>query len=135
MLKKLFYIGLGFSIFAVRKSVNFLKEKGEQTEEQIIAVMEADAGVGKSEKAEQPHTQRVAKGGVQQKKRTAKKVGDDLTKINGIGPTYAKRLHDAGITTFAGLSKCSPDELRSVTKATGKAADTESWIIQASNLT
>jgi predicted flap endonuclease-1-like 5' DNA nuclease len=135
MLKKIFYIGLGFSIFAIKKSVSFLKEKGEQTEEQIIAVMDADASVVKSEPAEQPQTQGVAEGSLQRKKRTVKKAGDDLTEINGIGPTYAKRLRDAGITTFEALSKCSPEELRAVTKATGKAANPEAWIIQATHLT
>jgi predicted flap endonuclease-1-like 5' DNA nuclease len=135
MLKKLFYIGLGFSIFAVKKSVNFLKEKGEQIEEQIIPMMDADAGVDKSGTAEQPQTQGAAEGSVQRKKGSAQKKGDDLTEINGIGPTYAKRLRDAGISTYAALSKCSPEELRSITKATGKAADPESWIIQATHLT
>jgi predicted flap endonuclease-1-like 5' DNA nuclease len=30
--------------------------------------------------------------------------GDDLTAIHGIGPVYAMRLHDRGITTFAELA-------------------------------
>ena len=30
--------------------------------------------------------------------------GDDLTEVKGIGPVYAERLAQSGITTFAGLA-------------------------------
>lgn len=61
-------------------------------------------------------------------KKTAAK--DDLTAIKGIGPTFAKRLADAGIITFADLAKVSPDHLREVTQATA-VANPEEWIAQA----
>ena len=135
MLKKIFFIGLGFSIIVVKKSVNFLMEKGQQTEEQIIAVMDVEPGEDKTETVQEPGAPKVTEEIERRTKGTAaKKVGDDLTQINGVGPTYAKRLKDAGITTFAAISECSPEELRSVTKATGKTADTESWIAQAADL-
>lgn len=51
---------------------------------------------------------------------------DDLTEINGIGPVFASRLVEAGITTFAGLAAA---DVSTVVDATGisdaKAAD---WI-------
>lgn len=58
---------------------------------------------------------------------------DDLTTIKGIGPTYAKRLMEAGITTFAAVAAASPDQLRAVTKAP-PMANPEEWIVQASSL-
>ncbi|MEZ4868183.1 MAG: phospholipase D-like domain-containing protein [Caldilineaceae bacterium] len=61
---------------------------------------------------------------------------DDLTKIRGIGPTYASRLYAAGITTFAALAQLTPAEIRAVA-APGRAGnfiDAESWITQAETL-
>lgn len=38
-------------------------------------------------------------------------VKDDLTEVNGVGPVYAQRLQEAGVSTFAGLAAMSEDEL------------------------
>lgn len=56
---------------------------------------------------------------------------DDLTKINGIGPTFAKRLNEAGITTYQALAAATADQLREVTKAADWQANPEEWIQQA----
>ena len=40
---------------------------------------------------------------------TAEGAGDDLTKINGVGPAAAKKLYEAGITTFAQLAALDAD--------------------------
>lgn len=58
--------------------------------------------------------------------------GDDLTQIKGIGPTYAKRLKDAGLTTYTDIANASADELRAITRAT--AADPADWINEARSL-
>lgn len=39
---------------------------------------------------------------------------DDLTIIKGVGPVYAARLEDAGITSLAGLSAADAEALASV---------------------
>ena len=64
--------------------------------------------------------------------RTAEAVlaADDLTEIKGIGPVFAERLRQAGITTFADVAKASPDQLREVTHATS-VANPDEWIEQA----
>lgn len=36
---------------------------------------------------------------------------DDFTRIKGVGPAYAKRLRNAGVTTFKGLAELSDDEV------------------------
>lgn len=58
---------------------------------------------------------------------------DDLTTIKGIGPTYARRLAEAGITTFAAIAAAAPDHLREVTKASAMV-NPEEWIAQARSL-
>lgn len=58
---------------------------------------------------------------------------DDLTAIKGIGPTFAKRLNDAGIMTFAALAAATPEQLREVTRAPA-VANPEEWIAQARSM-
>lgn len=55
---------------------------------------------------------------------------DDLTQIKGIGPVYAARLAEAGLTTFAAIAAATPERLREVTQAMA-AANPEEWIEQA----
>lgn len=58
---------------------------------------------------------------------------DDLTQIDGIGPTFAKRLAEAGITTFAQLAALSPEEAREITHVTVQS-DPADWIAEAQSL-
>ena len=54
---------------------------------------------------------------------------DDLTEINGIGPVFARRLMEAGITTFGELATATAAKLAEVTGVTeARAAD---WVVQA----
>jgi predicted flap endonuclease-1-like 5' DNA nuclease len=39
---------------------------------------------------------------------------DNLQAIKGIGPTFAKRLNEAGITTFEQLSRLSAEQLQEI---------------------
>lgn len=57
-------------------------------------------------------------------------AADDLTEIKGIGPVFAERLRQAGITMFADVAKASADQLRDVTHATS-IANPDEWIEQA----
>ena len=41
-------------------------------------------------------------------------AGDDLTEITGVGPAAAKKLADAGITTFAQLAAIDPESFDAV---------------------
>lgn len=60
--------------------------------------------------------------------------GDDFTRIKGIGPGVAKRLTQAGITTYAKLAALSPAQVNDIIAFPGKNADTiakEDWTGQA----
>lgn len=60
---------------------------------------------------------------------------DDLTRIRGIGPGYAARLSQAGLTTYAALAASSPAELAAIIQAPDwRRPDYESWIQQAQAL-
>lgn len=54
---------------------------------------------------------------------------DDLTEIKGIGPAYAERLADAGVTTFTALADADTDELAAATDLSPKRVGR--WIDRA----
>ena len=73
---------------AKTKTKKGVEEKGQQ------------ASAAKS-KAAEPATRTAA----------ATLAADDLTEIKGIGPVFAERLRQAGITTFADVAQASADQL------------------------
>jgi extracellular elastinolytic metalloproteinase len=63
---------------------------------------------------------------------------DDLQLINGIGPAIERRLHGAGIHTYAQLAALTADDLAAQLSLSGMAARNivkHDWIGQARNLT
>jgi|GEM_PF-1842213 len=59
-----------------------------------------------------------------------------LEEIQGIGPVFARRLHEAGIVTLADLAAQTPEQVRT-TMATvrgGKLINAQAWIDQARHL-
>jgi F-type H+-transporting ATPase subunit gamma len=67
------------------------------------------------------------------KKSSKKSDGDDLTKIEGIGPKMADALRAVGITTFAQLANSSQEELRGAIEKAGMklAPSIPTWAKQA----
>ncbi len=58
--------------------------------------------------------------------------GDDLTRIEGIGPKIARALHTAGITTFAQLAALEPAQISEILRASKtRLAFTDTWPEQA----
>lgn len=56
-------------------------------------------------------------------------------KINGIGPTYTKRLYEAGITTLSDLAQADPDQIGEIVKLQAwQAHDPQEWIDEAQRL-
>ncbi|NJB36268.1 30S ribosomal protein S2 [Croceivirga sp. JEA036] len=68
------------------------------------------------------------------KKAKATKAGDDLTKVEGVGPKAAEALVAAGIATYADLAKAEPAQIKTIlTDASPRLAHLEpaSWPKQA----
>ena len=68
------------------------------------------------------------------KAKSSAKKEDDLTKIEGIGPKAAEALQEAGIKTFAKLSKSTPEEVKEILEKSGghfNALDPTTWPEQA----
>jgi len=69
------------------------------------------------------------------KKAAAK--GDDLKKLEGVGPKLAEILNEAGITTYAGLAETSVEKLKEILEAAGSryaSKDPAPWIAEAKTL-
>ena len=61
---------------------------------------------------------------------------DDLTKIKGIGRTYAVALQNAGIATYADLGASDAESLEAIIRAPAwRKVDYNDWIAQAQTLT
>ncbi|TRO97125.1 50S ribosomal protein L21 [Glycocaulis profundi] len=70
-------------------------------------------------------------------KKAAASKGDDLTQITGIGPAYAKKLNEAGVTSFAQIAAMKAADLDALDeKVPGvKAkADNDGWVKAAKEL-
>jgi predicted flap endonuclease-1-like 5' DNA nuclease len=59
---------------------------------------------------------------------------DDLQQISGIGPAIARRLHAAGISTFAAVAACTPEELARHTGRSAEQIVRMGWIERARDL-
>lgn len=55
--------------------------------------------------------------------------GDDLTMINGIGPVFAARLYEHGITTLAALAAADPVQVAAMLDT--QPTRVEGWIAEA----
>ena len=69
-----------------------------------------------------------------QGEQSATEDADDLKKINGIGPAFARRLNKAGIRNFRQLAALSEEEIRERMDLEPWQGDVESWIEQAQAL-
>jgi large subunit ribosomal protein L17 len=68
------------------------------------------------------------------KPKSSSKKQDDLTKIEGIGLKAAEALQEAGVKTFAKLSKSTPEEVKDILDKSGghfNALDPATWPKQA----
>jgi hypothetical protein len=64
----------------------------------------------------------------------ADQPADDFREITGIGATYERRLHDAGILTYQDLAARSPEQLAEVTGVSAARIASENWTGQARRL-
>ncbi len=115
--------------------------KAEPVAEEAPAVEEKVA-VAKEEVKEEAPKKEAKKEKEEVKKEAAPKKatkakaskGDDLTKIEGVGPKAAEALTNAGLETFAKVAKAKADKMKEIlTEASSRLAhlDTGSWAKQA----
>ncbi|WP_130735718.1 50S ribosomal protein L21 [Flavobacterium sp. J27] len=127
-------------VFKKKRRKGFKKKNGHrQSLTQIIIEGIVASGSKKAapKKETAPKAEKTADAPVAEKaapKAKASKKGDDLKKIEGIGPKAAEALVAAGIDTFAKLAKASADSVKEILDAsTSKLShlDPTTWGQQA----
>ncbi len=63
-------------------------------------------------------------------KAAAEAAGDDLTRLTGVGPAAARKLNEAGLTTFAQIAALSEDDIAAIDAIKIKPE----WVEQAKEL-
>ena len=124
-------------VFKKKRRKGYKKKNGHRqylTEIQVESI--SDSGVKPAKKAApKKETPKVEAVKAEPKKAAPKKKasgkGDDLKKIEGIGPKIASVLGEAGITTFEALSKTSPEKISEIIKDVRGNHVTGTWPKQA----
>ncbi len=60
--------------------------------------------------------------------------GDDFTRIHGVGPVFARRLREVGVTTYAALAEASDELLNRITDGNLDRVEHDDWRGQARKL-
>ncbi|HNR78085.1 MAG TPA: hypothetical protein PKM48_13210, partial [Parvularculaceae bacterium] len=70
------------------------------------------------------------------KKAASKKEADDLKKLSGVGPVLEKKLHDAGVTTFAQIAAWKKADIEAMDEKLDFKGriEREDWVAQAKKL-
>jgi len=125
MLKKIFYFGLGLASLLYENFDELVRAGQERYNE----LLDADLPNEEPVEIEVVTPREIATQVVDDV--TDNVTADDLTAINGIGPTFAKRLQKAGITTYQALAGLTVEQIKEITHVAEWQADPNEWIVAA----
>lgn len=133
-------------IFKKRRRQNYRRKKGHRQHLTVLKVTEILTGGAKPKPAAKKKAAPKAEKAVEKKeapKAEAKKAApkaaeavDDLKKLSGVGPVLEKKLHEAGVTSFAQIAAWGPKEIEEFDeKLSFKGRiEREGWVEQAKEL-
>jgi len=150
-------VGMGkdHTLFAlVDGTVVFRKKKNNRSYVSVDPVVEVDVAVAEAPVAEKPVKKTEVKTEVKAEAKTEAKAevkeevkkaapekaeakGDDLTKLEGVGPKLAEILAEGGMTTYAAIAAASVEDIQKILEAAGSryaSKDPAPWIEQAKGL-
>ena len=131
-------------VFKKRRRQNYRRKKGHRQHYTLLKVTEIltdGAKPSKKATAKKPAKKAAPKKGAAEEKPAEKKPADrkeadDLKKLSGVGPVLEKKLHEAGITSFAqiaGWTKADIEEMDEKLDFKGRI-EREDWVAQAKKL-
>ncbi len=103
---------------------------------QLKAKMEAENRKTAEAKLSKKEDEKAAPKTPKAEKSTASEGGDDLKKLNGVGPALEKKLIEAGYTTYKQLSDLTAEQIAELETTIGKADafDKNGWADQLKEL-
>ncbi len=128
-------------VFKKKRRQNYRRKKGHRQEQTTIRITDIIMG-GKKLATGAPASEKPAKApatagsDLPQLFTAPAGDGDDLTKINGVGPVLVEKLNKMGITTFAQVAAFTPEDVANVDDALSFKGriDRDNWIEQAKTL-
>jgi len=122
-------------VFKKKRRKGYQKSNGHRqkfTELLISDVLASGAKASAPKKAAAPKKEEVKKEAPKAATKKAEK-GDDLTKIEGVGPKIAEALVAAGLVTFADVAKSNPEAIKEILSSHSRLAgkDASTWCRQA----
>jgi large subunit ribosomal protein L27 len=129
-------VGMGkdHTLFAlINGTVVFKKKRNNRSFVSVAPIVDVDVAVAEAPVVEAAPVVEEVK---EEAPKTATK-GDDLKKLEGVGPKLAEILNEAGITTYAGLAGTSVEKMKEILEAAGSryaSKDPAPWIAEAKTL-
>lgn len=120
-------------VFKKKRRKGYKKKNGHR---QYLTSIKIDSILASGAKAAAPAKEKAApkkeaKKAEPKAAAPAAKGGDDLKKIEGIGPKIASTLADAGIDTFAKLADTTPEKISEIIAEVRGSHVTDTWPAQA----
>ena len=131
-------VGMGkdHTLFAlIEGTVVFKKKRKNRSYVSVEPIVEVDVAVAEAPVVEAAPVVEEAAPKAAPKKAETK--GDNLTKLEGVGPKLAEILNADGITTYAGLAETSVEKMKEILEAAGSryaSKDPAPWIAEAKTL-
>ncbi|MBT8471309.1 MAG: 50S ribosomal protein L21 [Marinicaulis sp.] len=125
-------------VFKKRRRKNYRRKAGHRQHLTVLRVTDILTGGAKPKPAAKKAAPKKEepKEKVAPNKETAASGDDDLKKLSGIGPVLEKKLHEAGVTSFAQIAAWGPAEIEDFDeKLSFKGRiEREGWVDQAKKL-
>lgn len=126
-------------VFKMKRRKNYRRTQGHR---QDFTEIEITAIGGDSASSKKSASKKAAKKSTAKKTEAGKSAqegdnaGDDLTKINGVGPVIAKKLHGLGINTYKQIAELDQKQVADIDEQLNFKGriEREEWVEQAKKL-
>ena len=120
-------------VFKKKRRQGYKRTKGHRQHQTLVRITDILTGGEKpkaaAKKAAAPKAEAAPKA-------AASATGDDLKLLSGVGPALEKKLHEAGVTTFAQIAAWTADDIAAFDEKLNFKGriERENWVEQAKDL-